>query len=90
MKRVRRLARRAYHGLYDRLIPRYRTRIVNDLLPKQLVTVRSQRSFVNIRRSWLRWRSLRTGYSQTRKQENRIGQVEFRRTGLSLLQKKRG
>jgi len=36
MKRVRRLARRAYHGLYDRLIPRYRTRIVNDLLPKQL------------------------------------------------------
>jgi len=36
MKRIRRLARRAFHGLYDRLIPRYRTRIVNDLLPKQL------------------------------------------------------
>ena len=29
----------------------------------------------------LRWRSRKTGYSRTRKQENRIGQVEFRRTG---------
>jgi hypothetical protein len=36
MKRLKGLVRRAYHGRYDRLIPRYRTRVVEDLLPKRL------------------------------------------------------
>jgi hypothetical protein len=44
-------------------------------------TIWGQNFSYDIRRGWLRERNPKTGYSQTRKQENRIGQAEFKRTG---------